>query len=131
MLWLESLDRMHPETRCWKNTADCWKNPGTARFEFTATFGFHILGIFLKTYQLFRTSATYLKHTGRKLGGSSVGATSDVLYRLPGYQRNSWRHRWSPPTPTLQSWRSSCSGLDIGGQHASPTPKTPNHTPWK
>jgi len=57
-------------------------------FEFTATFGFHILGIFTND-----TPVTYLEHLLLSLnvpldqlpvGSSTVGATSDVLtaYRV-------------------------------------------------
>lgn len=90
LLWLESLSRMHPDEQ---RLLDEYRRllskilvlPG---FEFTATFGFHILGIFPS-----ETPINYLEHLlltlnipAEKLseGSSTVGSTSDVLtaYRV-------------------------------------------------
>lgn len=90
LLWLEELDRLHPDE---KRRLDEYRRllgkilvlPG---FEFTATFGFHILGIFPSD-----TPVSYLEHLLLSLnipkdqlqqGSSTVGATSDVLtvYRV-------------------------------------------------
>lgn len=90
LLWLEELDRMEKDE---KRHLDEYRRllekilvlPG---FEFTATFGFHILGIFPPD-----TSVSYLEHLLLTLnvptesleeGNSTVGATSDVLtaYRV-------------------------------------------------
>ena len=90
LLWLENLDRMHPDE---KRLLEEYRRllgkilvlPG---FEFTATFGFHILGIFPA-----ETPINYLEHLlltlnippeKLKEGSSTVGATSDVLtaYRV-------------------------------------------------
>jgi hypothetical protein len=86
LLWLEELDRMRPDE---KRRLEEYRRilgkilvlPG---FEFTATFGFHILGIFPS-----ETSVSFLEHLllslnvpAEKLheGSSTVGATSDVLH---------------------------------------------------
>jgi len=88
--WLEGLDRLQPVE---KRRLDEYRRllakilvlPG---FEFTATFGFHILAIFSPT-----TPVALLEHllltlkvpvNQLKNGSSTVGATSDVLtaYRL-------------------------------------------------
>jgi hypothetical protein len=90
LLWLEQLNRMRPEEQ---RRLDEYRRllnkilvlPG---FEFTATFGFHILGIFPS-----ETPINYLEHLLLTLnippeklseGSSTVGATSDVLtaYRV-------------------------------------------------
>lgn len=90
LLWLEDLNRLEPEE---KRRLDEYRRlldkilllPG---FEFTATFGFHILGIFPS-----ETSVSYLEHLLLTLnvprhlleqGSATVGATSDVLtaYRV-------------------------------------------------
>ena len=90
LLWLEELRRMEPEE---KRRLEEYRRlldkmlllPG---FEFTATFGFHILGIFPP-----ETAVSFLEHLLLTLnvpprlleeGGSTVGATSDVLtaYRV-------------------------------------------------
>lgn len=90
LLWLEELGRIEPDEQ-WR--LDEYRRllekilvlPG---FEFTATFGFHILGIFPPD-----TSVSYLEHLLLTLkvpadllqeGSSAVGATSDVLavYRV-------------------------------------------------
>lgn len=90
LLWLDSLNRMHSEEQ---RRLDEYRRllgkilvlPG---FEFTATFGFHILGIFPS-----ETPINYLEHLLLTLnippeklseGSSTVGATSDVLmaYRV-------------------------------------------------
>ena len=90
LLWLDSLNRMHAEEQ---RRLDEYRRllskilvlPG---FEFTATFGFHILGIFPS-----ETPINYLEHLLLTLnippeklseGSSTVGATSDVLmaYRV-------------------------------------------------
>ncbi len=90
LLMLESLERMHADE---KRRLDEYRRllekilvlPG---FEFTATFGFHILGIFPS-----ETPTNYLEHLLLTLnippdklseGSSTVGATSDVLtaYRV-------------------------------------------------
>ena len=90
LLWLEQLDRMRAEE---KRRLDEYRRllskilvlPG---FEFTATFGFHILGIFPS-----ETPINYLEHLLLTLnippeklsaGSSTVGSTSDVLtaYRV-------------------------------------------------
>ncbi|MCA9872031.1 MAG: putative DNA binding domain-containing protein [Anaerolineales bacterium] len=85
LLWLEELDRMHIDE---KRRLDEYRRllgkilvlPG---FEFTATFGFHILGIFPS-----ETPVNFLEHLLLTLnvpagkleeGSSTVGATSDVL----------------------------------------------------
>lgn len=85
LLWLESLERLEKEE---KRQLDEYRRllekimvlPG---FEFTATFGFHILGIFPS-----ETSVSFLEHLlltlhiPRELlqqGSATVGATSDVL----------------------------------------------------
>lgn len=86
LLWLEEIDRMHPDE---KRRLEEYRRllekilvlPG---FEFTATFGFHILGIFPS-----ETSVSFLEHLLLTLnvpphklneGSSTVGATSDVLH---------------------------------------------------
>jgi hypothetical protein len=90
LLWLEELGRIEP--------AEQWRLDEYRRllnkilvlpgFEFTATFGFHILGIFPQT-----ASVSFLEHLLLTLrvpphllaqGSSLVGATSDVLtaYRV-------------------------------------------------
>jgi hypothetical protein len=90
LLWLDDLDRLRPDE---KRLLDEYRRllgkilvlPG---FEFTATFGFHILGVFPA-----ETSINYLEHLlltlnipAEKLGegSSTVGSTSDVLtaYRV-------------------------------------------------
>jgi hypothetical protein len=90
LFWLESLDRMRPDEL---RRLDDYRRlltkilvlPG---FEFTATFGFHILGIFPS-----ETPINYLEHLLLTLnippeklgeGSSTVGATADVLtaYRV-------------------------------------------------
>ena len=90
LLWLEDNDRIQPEE---KRQLDEYRwllekllvLPG---FEFTATFGFHILGIFPSD-----TPVNYLEYLllslnipadQLRLGSSTVGATSDVLtaYRV-------------------------------------------------
>lgn len=90
LLWLEELNRMEPEE---KRRLDEYRRllgkilvlPG---FEFTATFGFHILGIFPP-----ETPVSILEHLLLQLnipadllrkGSSTVGATADVLtaYRI-------------------------------------------------
>lgn len=90
LLWLEDLKRLRPDE---KRLLDEYRRllgkilvlPG---FEFTATFGFHILGIFPS-----ETPINYLEHLlltlnipAEKLGegSSTVGSTSDVLtaYRV-------------------------------------------------
>ncbi len=90
LLWLEDLGRIQAEE---KRRLDEYRRlldkllvlPG---FEFTATFGFHILGIFPS-----ETPVSYLEHLlltlnvpadQLNLGSSTVGATSDVLtaYRV-------------------------------------------------
>ncbi|MCB9418465.1 MAG: putative DNA binding domain-containing protein [Ardenticatenaceae bacterium] len=90
LLWLEQLGRMEPDE---KRQLDEYRRlldkimvlPG---FEFTATFGFHILGIFPS-----ETPISFLEHLLLTLnvpahlleeGSSTVGATSDVLtaYRV-------------------------------------------------
>ena len=90
LLWLEQLGRMEPDE---KRQLDEYRRlldkimvlPG---FEFTATFGFHILGIFPSD-----TPLSFLEHLLLTLnipshllheGSSTVGATSDVLtaYRI-------------------------------------------------
>lgn len=90
LLWLEQLGRMEPEE---KRRLDEYRRllekvlvlPG---FEFTATFGFHILGIFPS-----ETSVSFLEHLLLTLkvppqllqqGSALVGATTDVLtaYRV-------------------------------------------------
>lgn len=90
LLWLERLGRLEPDE---KRQIDEYRRlldkimvlPG---FEFTATFGFHILGIFPSD-----TSVSFLEHLLLTLhispeileeGSSTVGATSDVLtaYRV-------------------------------------------------
>ncbi len=85
LLWLEELDRMHVDE---KRRLEEYRRllgkilvlPG---FEFTATFGFHILGIFPS-----ETPVSFLEHLLLTLnvpadkleeGSSTVGATSDVL----------------------------------------------------
>jgi hypothetical protein len=90
LIWLEELNRIEP--------AEQWRLDEYRRllnkmlvlpgFEFTATFGFHILGIFPQT-----TPVSFLEHLLLTLripphllaeGSSLVGATSDVLtaYRV-------------------------------------------------
>lgn len=90
LLWLEQLGRMESDE---KRQLDEYRRllekimvlPG---FEFTATFGFHILGIFPSETQI-----SFLEHLLLTLnvpthvlhdGSSTVGATSDVLtaYRV-------------------------------------------------
>ncbi len=90
LLWLEQLGRMEPDER---RQLDEYRRllekimvlPG---FEFTATFGFHILGVFPS-----ETPVSFLEHLLLTLnipsdlldqGSSTVGATSDVLtaYRV-------------------------------------------------
>ncbi len=90
LLWLEDLGRIQAEE---KRQLEEYRRlldkllvlPG---FEFTATFGFHILGIFPS-----ETPVSYLEHLlltlnvpadQLRLGSSTVGATSDVLtaYRI-------------------------------------------------
>ncbi|RMG97160.1 MAG: transcriptional regulator, partial [Chloroflexi bacterium] len=90
LLWLEELGRLQPDEK-WR--LDEYRRllekilvlPG---FEFTATFGFHILGIFPP-----ETPVSYLEHLLLTLnvpphllqeGSSTVGATADVLtaYRV-------------------------------------------------
>jgi PHP family Zn ribbon phosphoesterase len=90
LLWLEDLGRIQAQE---KRRLDEYRRlldkllvlPG---FEFTATFGFHILGIFPS-----ETPVSYLEHLlltlnvpadQLTLGSSTVGATSDVLtaYRV-------------------------------------------------
>jgi hypothetical protein len=90
LFWLEKLGRLEPDER---RQLDEYRRlldkimvlPG---FEFTATFGFHILGIFPS-----ETSVSFLEHLLMTLhispaileeGSSTVGATSDVLtaYRV-------------------------------------------------
>lgn len=90
LLWLEQLGRLEPDE---KRHLDEYRRlldkimvlPG---FEFTATFGFHILGIFSS-----ETQVSFLEHLLLTLnvpaqllqeGSSTVGATSDVLtaYRV-------------------------------------------------
>lgn len=90
LLWLEELKRMKPDE---KRQLEEYRRlldkilvlPG---FEFTATFGFHILGIFPP-----ETPVNYLEHLLLTLnipsdllrkGSVTVGATSDVLtaYRI-------------------------------------------------
>jgi hypothetical protein len=90
LLWLEDNGRIQPDE---KRALDEYRRlldkllvlPG---FEFTATFGFHILGIFPS-----ETPVNYLEYLllslnipadQLRLGSSTVGATSDVLtaYRL-------------------------------------------------
>ena len=85
LLWLESRGRIDPTEQ---RLLDDYRRvldkllvlPG---FEFTATFGFHILGIFPP-----ETPVSYLEHllltlrvppTSLRVGGQTVGATSDVL----------------------------------------------------
>ena len=90
LFWLEDLGRIDPDE---KRRLDEYRRlldkllvlPG---FEFTATFGFHILGIFPSD-----TPVNYLEYLlltlkvpadQLRLGSSTVGATSDVLtaYRI-------------------------------------------------
>ena len=90
LLWLDSLNRMRADEQ---RRLDEYRRllskilvlPG---FEFTATFGFHILGVFPS-----ETPINYLEHLLLTLnippeklseGSSTVGATSDVLtaYRV-------------------------------------------------
>jgi hypothetical protein len=85
LLWLESRGRIDPTEQ---RLLDEYRRvlgkllvlPG---FEFTATFGFHILGIFPP-----ETSVSYLEHllltlkvppASLRVGSQMVGATSDVL----------------------------------------------------
>lgn len=85
LLWLESRGRIDPAEQ---RLLDEYRRvlgkllvlPG---FEFTATFGFHILGIFPP-----ETPVNYLEHllltlrvpaSSLRMGGQTVGATSDVL----------------------------------------------------
>ncbi len=90
LLWLEDLGRIEPEEQRqleeYRRLLDkLLVLPG---FEFTATFGFHILGIFPS-----ETPVSHLEHLlltlnvpaeQLHLGSSTVGATSDVLtaYRV-------------------------------------------------
>ncbi|MCP4425435.1 MAG: transcriptional regulator [Chloroflexi bacterium] len=90
LLWLEQLGRMEPDEQRqleeYRRLLDkIMVLPG---FEFTATFGFHILGIFPS-----ETPVSFLEHLLLTLnipadlleeGSSTVGATSDVLtaYRV-------------------------------------------------
>ena len=90
LLWLEQLGRMEPDEELqlaeYRRLLDkILLLPG---FEFTATFGFHILGIFPS-----ETSVSFLEHLLLTLrippdllheGSSTVGASSDVLtaYRI-------------------------------------------------
>ncbi len=90
LLWLEQLGRMEPDEQRqleeYRRLLDkIMVLPG---FEFTATFGFHILGIFPS-----ETPVNFLEHLLLTLnipadllgqGSSTVGATSDVLtaYRV-------------------------------------------------
>jgi PHP family Zn ribbon phosphoesterase len=90
LLWLEDLGRLEPEEQRqleeYRRLLDkLLVLPG---FEFTATFGFHILGIFPS-----ETPVSLLEHLlltlnipaeQLHLGSSTVGATSDVLtaYRV-------------------------------------------------
>lgn len=90
LLWLEELGRQEPEERRRLKEYRRLLNkilvlPG---FEFTATFGFHILGIFPQD-----TTSNFLEHLLLKMnvppdtlqtGSSIVGATTDVLsaYRI-------------------------------------------------
>ena len=90
LLWLEQLGRLEPDERRqleeYRRLLDkILVLPG---FEFTATFGFHILGIFPS-----ETPVSFLEHLLLTLhvppellpvGSSTVGATSDVLvaYRV-------------------------------------------------
>lgn len=90
LLWLEELGRQEPEE---KRRLEEYRRllnkililPG---FEFTATFGFHILGIFPQD-----STSSFLEHLLLKMnvppealqtGSSNVGATTDVLsaYRI-------------------------------------------------
>ena len=90
LLWLEELGRLDPEE---KRRLDEYRRllekilvlPG---FEFTATFGFHILGIFPQD-----TPISFLEHLlltlrvpleSLRKGSASVGASADVLtaYRV-------------------------------------------------
>ncbi|MEZ4590278.1 MAG: putative DNA binding domain-containing protein [Chloroflexota bacterium] len=90
LLWLEELGRLDPEE---KRRLDEYRRllekilvlPG---FEFTATFGFHILGIFPQD-----TPISFLEHLlltlrvpleSLRKGSATVGATADVLtaYRV-------------------------------------------------
>jgi PHP family Zn ribbon phosphoesterase len=85
LLWLEDLGRIEPEEqRLLEEYRRLLEKvlvlPG---FEFTATFGFHILGIFPS-----ETPVSFLEHLlltlnvpsdQLALGSSTVGATSDVL----------------------------------------------------
>jgi PHP family Zn ribbon phosphoesterase len=90
LLWLEYLERLEPEE---KRLLEEYRRLGEKilvlpGFEFTATFGFHILGLFPP-----ETSVSFLEHLLLTLhvpadvinkGSSTVGATSDVLtaYRV-------------------------------------------------
>ena len=90
LLWLEDLGRIEPDEKRWLEEYRRLLNkilvlPG---FEFTAMFGFHILGIFPQD-----TSMNYLEHLLLTLnvppdimsrGKTAAGATSDVLtaYRV-------------------------------------------------
>jgi len=90
LLWLEQLGRMEPDEQRqleeYRRLLDkIMVLPG---FEFTATFGFHILGVFPS-----ETPVSFLEHLLLDLnipanlldhGSSTVGATSDVLmaYRV-------------------------------------------------
>ena len=90
LLWLEQLGRLEADEE--RQLAEYRRLLGKILvlpgFEFTATFGFHILGIFPS-----ETSVSYLEHLLLSLnvpphllqtGSSTVGATSDVLtaYRI-------------------------------------------------
>lgn len=90
LLWLEQLGRLEVDEE--RQLAEYRRLLGKILvlpgFEFTATFGFHILGIFPS-----ETSVSYLEHLLLTLnvppnllqtGSSTVGATSDVLtaYRI-------------------------------------------------
>lgn len=85
LLWLDQRGRMEPaeEMRLAEYRRLLGKIMVLPGFEFTATFGFHILGIFPS-----ETAVTYLEHLLLTLhvpadqlqeGNPSVGATSDVL----------------------------------------------------
>jgi PHP family Zn ribbon phosphoesterase len=85
LLWLEELGRMHADEqrRLEEYRRLLGKILVLPGFEFTATFGFHILGIFPS-----ETSVSFLEHLLLTLnvpagqlneGSSTVGATSDVL----------------------------------------------------
>jgi hypothetical protein len=82
---LEALDRINPEESSLLNEYRRLLNrilllPG---FEFTATFGFHILAIFPETTSIRKLEhillALHIPEEKLDLGSSEVGATSDVL----------------------------------------------------